>query len=210
MRDRAAFNLKLMQDEPLANTFVRDGKRTFAPRPAYSASADYAPGRRTDSTFSLDALESRLAAYIADTSAEEPLDLSAVPKVSKEQVLEQARGEYPRCCADSDGSLTPTLRTSASRKDAPDSVAMNVEASGTVTPNAVASASETQSAYSKQLAEVPEFADYGAVLKSTPKPVELTERETEYVVSAVKHVFAEHVVFQVSFYTATRPMPGPR
>ncbi|BGP54923.1 hypothetical protein JCM8202_003433 [Rhodotorula sphaerocarpa] len=152
VRDRAAFNLKLMQDEPLANTFVRD-----------------------DSTFSLDALESRLAAYIADTSAEEPLDLSAVPKVSKEQVLEQAR---------------------ASRKDAPDSVAMNVEASGTVTPNAVASASETQSAYSKQLAEVPEFADYGAVLKSTPKPVELTERETEYVVSAVKHVFAEHVVFQ--------------
>ena len=25
VRDRAAFNLKLMQDEPLANTFVRDG-----------------------------------------------------------------------------------------------------------------------------------------------------------------------------------------
>ncbi|GAA5866440.1 hypothetical protein JCM3774_004684 [Rhodotorula dairenensis] len=154
VRDRAAFNLKLMQDEPLANTFVRD-----------------------DSTFSLDALESRLAAYIADTSsAEQPFDLTAVPKVSKEQVLEQAR---------------------ASRKDAIDVVAMTSEASGSTTPAAAAaSASETQSAYAKQLAEVPEFAEYGSVLKSTPKPVELTERETEYVVSAVKHVFAEHVVFQ--------------
>ncbi|KWU47545.1 coatomer subunit gamma [Rhodotorula sp. JG-1b] len=154
VRDRAAFNLKLMQDEPLANTFVRD-----------------------DSTFSLDALESRLAAYIADTSsADKPFDLTAVPKVSKEQVLEQAR---------------------ASRKDAIDVVAMTSEASGSATPAAAAaSASETQSAYAKQLAEVPEFAEYGSVLKSSPKPIELTERETEYVVSAVKHVFAEHVVFQ--------------
>jgi coatomer protein complex subunit gamma len=87
----------------------------------------------------------------------------------------------------------------ASRKDAIDVVAMTSEASGSATPAAAApSASETQSAYAKQLAELPEFADYGAVLKSSPKPIELTERETEYVVSAVKHVFAEHVVFQVS------------
>jgi hypothetical protein len=95
VRDRAAFNLKLMQDEPLANTFVRDG----APQVLRSSSG----GSRlelmsawTDSTFSLDALESRLAAYIADTSsAEQPFDLTAVPKVSKEQVLEQARGASP-------------------------------------------------------------------------------------------------------------------
>ena len=51
------------------------------------------PVYKIDSTFSLDALESRLAAYIADTSsAEQPFDLTTVPKVSKEQVLEQARG----------------------------------------------------------------------------------------------------------------------
>jgi coatomer protein complex subunit gamma len=52
--------------------------------------------------------------------------------------------------------------------------------------------------YASQLASVPEFSDYGAVHKSTSKPVELTESEMEYVVSAVKHVFGEHVVFQVS------------
>ncbi|TNY19491.1 coatomer subunit gamma [Rhodotorula diobovata] len=153
VRDRAAFNLKLLQDEPLANAFVRD-----------------------DSTFSLDALESRLASYIADTTAtDEPFDFAAVPKVSKEQALEVARG---------------------SRKDDLASAAMSTGASGAGGDVAAPSASETQSAYAKQLAEVPEFADYGTVLKSSAKPIELTERETEYVVSAVKHIFSEHVVFQ--------------
>lgn len=32
VRDRAAFNLKLMGDEPLANTFVRDGTSLAALR----------------------------------------------------------------------------------------------------------------------------------------------------------------------------------
>lgn len=57
-------------------------------------------------------------------------------------------------------------------------------------------ASETQSAYASQLVEVPEFSEYGQVLRSSSKPVELTERETEYVVTSVKHIFSEHIVFQ--------------
>ncbi|GAA6012131.1 hypothetical protein JCM10207_005141 [Rhodosporidiobolus poonsookiae] len=155
VRDRAAFNLKLLNDEPLANTFVRD-----------------------DSTFSLDALEARLASYVADQeAADQPFDFAAVPKISKEQALETSR---------------------RSRKDMGDAAAVGVsDVSGRASPaGGAASASETQSAYAKQLAEVPEFSDYGSVLKSSPKPVELTERETEYVVSAVKHIFTEHVVFQ--------------
>lgn len=59
------------------------------------------------------------------------------------------------------------------------------------------SAAESQSVYASQLAAVPEFAEYGPVHKSTGKPVELTESEMEYVVSAVKHVFTDHIVFQV-------------
>lgn len=60
------------------------------------------------------------------------------------------------------------------------------------------SAAETQSAYAQQLSEVPEFASYGPVLNSSSKPAQLTESETEYQVSCVKHVFSEHIVFQVS------------
>ena len=55
---------------------------------------------------------------------------------------------------------------------------------------------ETQSAYILQLKEVPELATYGEVLGSS-KPVQLTESETEYQVTCVKHTFEEHIVFQV-------------
>ncbi len=60
-------------------------------------------------------------------------------------------------------------------------------------------ASATQSLYAKQLAAVPELEPYGAVLRSSTKPVALTESETEYVVGCVKHVFKENIVFQVSY-----------
>ena len=50
---------------------------------------------------------------------------------------------------------------------------------------------------SEQLAAIPEFASLGPLFKSSSKPLELTESETEYVVHCVKHVFANHIVFQV-------------
>ncbi len=59
------------------------------------------------------------------------------------------------------------------------------------------SAEETRSAYAQQLAEVPEFAEYGSVLNSSSSPTQLTESETEYQVACVKHIFKEHIVFQV-------------
>ena len=59
------------------------------------------------------------------------------------------------------------------------------------------SVAETQTQYAQQLAEIPEFASYGQVLHSSTKPAQLTERETEYQASCVKHIFDEHIVFQV-------------
>jgi len=67
-----------------------------------------------------------------------------------------------------------------------------VQASAPAAP----SAAETQSAYANQLANVPEFASFGPVINSSIKPAPLTENETEYVVTCVKHIFKEHVVFQ--------------
>ena len=58
-------------------------------------------------------------------------------------------------------------------------------------------AAETQSAYAQQLTEVPEFSSYGPVLNSTATPAQLTESETEYQVTCVKHIFKEHIAFQV-------------
>ena len=48
---------------------------------------------------------------------------------------------------------------------------------------------------------MPEFADLGPLFKSSDRPVELTESETEYVVRCVKHTFNKHIVFQVSHMT---------
>lgn len=58
-------------------------------------------------------------------------------------------------------------------------------------------AAQTQSTYAQQLTEVVELADYGPVINSSAKPAQLTETETEYQVTCVKHIFKEHIVFQV-------------
>ena len=51
----------------------------------------------------------------------------------------------------------------------------------------------------EQLAAVPALANLGSLFKSSQLPIELTESETEYNVRCVKHMFPNHVVFQVTF-----------
>uniref|UniRef100_L2FQN9 Coatomer subunit gamma n=1 Tax=Colletotrichum fructicola (strain Nara gc5) TaxID=1213859 RepID=L2FQN9_COLFN len=64
-------------------------------------------------------------------------------------------------------------------------------------PGAEAAASATAAAqrYAQELMQIPEMKEFGSVLKSSPV-VELTESEMEYVVTVVKHIFKEHIVFQ--------------
>lgn len=57
---------------------------------------------------------------------------------------------------------------------------------------------DTASLYAKTFASVPSLSKLGPIFKSSI-PVELTESETEYVVSCIKHILQNHVVFQVSF-----------
>ena len=60
---------------------------------------------------------------------------------------------------------------------------------------AAPSAATGANSYAAELAKVPELADLGKVLCSS-KVHPLTESETEYTVSVVKHMFAEHLVLQ--------------
>ena len=59
----------------------------------------------------------------------------------------------------------------------------------------VRAAASKQDIHAERLAAVPELAALGPLFKSS-EPVELTESETEYVVRAVKHTFADYIVFQ--------------
>lgn len=128
---------------------------------------------KEESVFSLAALEAKLVAYVKDpAAASQPLDVSSVPKISRVQAAAEA-------------ARPTTLDT------------IGVPVAKAVTPGPQApSAAEKQSAYAQQLADVPEFASYGPVVNSTATPAQLTESETEYQVTCVKHIFKEHIVFQ--------------
>ncbi|KAF8624211.1 hypothetical protein AX15_005977 [Amanita polypyramis BW_CC] len=128
---------------------------------------------KEESVFSLVVLESRLVAYVKDPSAtEKPFDVSTVPKISRAQAAQEVARP----------STLDVIGAPTSKKtfDAPPPP----------------TAAEKQSAYAQQLAQVPEFALYGPVINSSTAPAQLTESETEYQVTCVKHIFKEHVVFQ--------------
>jgi len=127
---------------------------------------------KEESVFSLSALEAKLVAYVNDPSASvKVFDTSSIPKISRAQAAQ-------------DVARPSTLDTIG--------VPISKQMSATPPPTAA----ETQSAYAQQLVDIPELAEYGPVLNSTSKPIQLTETETEYQVTCVKHIFQEHIVFQ--------------
>ncbi|OBS78938.1 hypothetical protein A6R68_18683, partial [Neotoma lepida] len=66
-----------------------------------------------------------------------------------------------------------------------------------VTPKPEKLAPSRQDIFQEQLAAIPEFMSLGPLFKSS-EPVQLTEAETEYFVRCIKHVFTDHIVFQLS------------
>ncbi|KAF9363712.1 coatomer subunit gamma [Mortierella sp. NVP85] len=141
---------------------------------------------KDDSTYSLAYLERQLVNYVSNPElADTPFDLSAVPKLSRQEEQEsKASQEQTGTIQILGGTSSPAQSTNASN--------------GASARPAVSTAPslDQQALYAQKLAEIPEFASFGPLFKSTAKPVELTESETEYVVTCVKHVFAHHVVFQ--------------
>ncbi|KAG0365722.1 coatomer subunit gamma [Gamsiella multidivaricata] len=141
---------------------------------------------KTDSTYALAYLERQLLNYVSNPElADTPFDLSAVPKISRQEEQE-SRGMQEQASAIQSlgGKISPPHSGSASN------------GAGARPAISTAPSLDQQAIYSQKLAEIPEFASFGPLFKSTAKPVELTESETEYVVTCVKHVFAHHVVFQ--------------
>ncbi|ODA78658.1 hypothetical protein RJ55_06040 [Drechmeria coniospora] len=168
VRDRAALNLKLMDEG--ANTMAR----TFV---------------QNDNIFSLPEFEHQLVMYVTseDQSAfDDPFDISAVPVVTREQADAEDRSK----------KLTATVPALKASKAGPTKAAP----SGA---EAAATASAQARRYAEELMQIPEMKEFGNVLKSS-QVVELTEAETEYIVTVVKHVFKEHVVLQ---YEVTNTLP---
>ena len=132
-----------------------------------------------DTMFSLPTFEHQLVMYVTSTNKATfatAFDVSAIPVVSQEQALAEERTKKLT-------TATPTLKAPT---EGPPKKANGVPEDTTT------SAMEK---YAEQLSRIPELKAYGTLLKSSA-PVELTETETEYVVTAVKHIFKEHTVLQ--------------
>ncbi|KAI8870302.1 Coatomer, gamma subunit [Ramicandelaber brevisporus] len=168
--------------------------------------------------FALSILERKLFDYCVDPSAfsNASFDSSSVPRISPEQELIERSSRTKQ----SDMELLGTLSSSSSssNRQADDASkksnvsSANAASAGAISgasPAAVAAAAsaaamEAQEDYIKQLKAIPEFGEFASTLfRSSSSPIPLTESETEYSVSVIKHVFVSqstgvisHVVFQ--------------
>ncbi|KAI9846734.1 MAG: coatomer subunit gamma [Thelocarpon superellum] len=178
VRDRAALSLRLMTEEDdMANRFIHNG--SAPPSDGLTAA------RRltlADSMFSLPVFEHQLVMYVTADDKQTfttPFDISAIPIVTRAQADAEDRTKKLT-------TATPTLKAPSTgpKKTTPATGAEALE-----------SATAATQKYAQQLAQIPEIRPYGALLRSSAV-VELTELETEYVVSVVKHIFKDHVVLQ--------------
>jgi coatomer protein complex subunit gamma len=136
---------------------------------------------KNENMFSLPYFEHQLVMYVTaedKSTFDAPFDISSIPVVTKEQADAEDRTKKLI-------TVTPTLK-------APKAGPTKAAPSGA---EALASATAAAQKYAQQLLQIPEMKGYGALLKSAPI-VELTESETEYVVSVIKHIFKEHIVLQ--------------
>ncbi|KAK4649586.1 coatomer subunit gamma [Podospora bellae-mahoneyi] len=136
---------------------------------------------KNDSMFSLPYFEHQLVMYVTsdDKSVfDDSFDVSKIPIVTREQADAEDRTK----------KLTATTPSLKPPKTGPTKAAPSAA-------DAAASATATAQKYAQELLAIPELKEFGPVLKSSPV-VELTEAETEYVVSVVKHIFKEHIVLQ--------------
>lgn len=132
--------------------------------------------------FSLSTFEHQLVMYVTandKATFATAFDVSSIPVVSHEQALAEERTKKLT-------SATPTLK-------APSTGPKKAQVNGTA--DAAAEAAAVAQKHSQSLLQVPELKSHGPLLRSSPA-VELTESETEYVVTVIKHIFKEHVVLQ--------------
>lgn len=106
-------------------------------------------------------------------------DMSSIPVVTHEQALAEERTKKLT-------SATPTLK-------APSTGPKKAQVNGTA--ETAAEAAVAAQKHSQSLMQVPELKSHGPLLRSSPV-VELTESETEYVVTVIKHIFKDNIVLQ--------------
>lgn len=136
-----------------------------------------------DSKFNLTALEGRLTHYLNDESNfTKQFDIAEVPVLTKDEAKSL---EY--------NTKIKKLENSSEGTPAADQSAGSGAGETRAEENRNPGADEylQQQEYAAKLAEIPDFAEYGKLTKSSPAPIYLTDKENEFVVTVVKHFFIE-------------------
>ncbi|EGF78626.1 hypothetical protein BATDEDRAFT_35627 [Batrachochytrium dendrobatidis JAM81] len=141
-----------------------------------------------NSTFALASLEANLSHYLKTPAGyDKPFDINSVAVVSKEQ--DQVERQRVKDAA-RDQSTAGAGGVSNGAAATHSSISAISGSAG-----AASSAFDAQSVYATIMSNIPQLASLGPLYKSS-QAVDLTEAETEYIVTCVKHVFPQHFVFQ--------------
>ena len=153
-----------------------------------------------DDTPNLQVLEQSLQSYVDSMATSAPFDYESVPRALDEPETESGPASDPLLPT---GGAPGTAGAMMGVEGGTGGVMAGIGGEGAGlsaanTMGAEASGLDAYADHATELASIAEFASYGKLLTTSPvnAPVQLTESETEYIVTAYKHVFAEHIVLQ--------------
>lgn len=167
VRDRAAFSLKVIQDEATASDFIMNEK-----------------------VFHLATLEIKLAAYCnhSDSTKTEPFDMASIPTCYRgDEVTYQ----------DAQSSMPPIVDPVTKNNSKPSGLSASATASATASPaNQLVDVLQSNLLKLQEaIPEIEGYGPLikSSPLSSA---FPLTEPETEYAVQVKKHIFSAHIVFE--------------
>lgn len=131
--------------------------------------------------YSFPQMEQELTKYLSagDKSVFlKPFDITIIARVTEEQARAQALELRTKAISTDSGESAADIKRAEEKKSAERELLQ-----------------DKTKEYAAALSAIPEFESYGQILKSS-EPVALTESEMEYVVTAVKHLFKDHLVIQ--------------
>ena len=132
-----------------------------------------------DSTFAWSALETGLSLYISDPQKHaSPFDIGNIPVISKKQeTLDTLHSKSQKSELSKTGTISITSKPEQVVITAFDRLTINAE----------------------KFASIPQLAKLGVLVKSCTQQL-LSEAEEEYVVSCTKHLFSNHLLFEVFYF----------
>ncbi|KAH3898753.1 coatomer subunit gamma SCDLUD_005085 [Saccharomycodes ludwigii] len=153
---------------------------------------------KSSKTFDLSVLESKLTQYVTNHEFDSPFDISSVPQYSEDErrALELKRKQdeiNDKNSGDFSSAGKKSKKTDASTKN---NGSLGASSSNTTFEQRAKIIHEyTEKLYEASIIPSDGSSKFGKLLNSCG-PVPLTEPESEFVISAIKHIFQNYIVLQ--------------